>query len=242
MTRVLVVDDHPVFRRGLSALLKAAGFTVIAEAASGSEAVDLALVHRPDVVMMDLGLPDLSGIAATSRITAAQPTVRVVVITLYNDPGSVRAALDAGAIGYLVKDATPEQIITAVHAAEMGARVLGPGVALPGQDAASDRTSNGGAWLISGADAEHGSGQTSRPTPGFTSELREGSLAATRFEGMTRRESSVAELIGKGLPNQVIAERLGLSSKTVANYVSIVVLKLGADDRRQAAALIRARS
>lgn len=133
MTRVLVVDDHPVFRSGLAALLASAGYEVVAEAASASEAVALARQHRPDLVMMDLGLPDGSGIDATAQITGELPETRVVVVTLFDDQGSVREALRNGATGYLVKDATPAQILSVVRAVELGATALGSGAAeLPG--------------------------------------------------------------------------------------------------------------
>lgn len=133
MTRVLVVDDHPVFRSGLAALLASAGYEVVAEAASASEAVALARQHRPNLVMMDLGLPDGSGIDATAQITGELPETRVVVVTLFDDQGSVREALRNGATGYLVKDATPAQILSVVRAVELGATALGSGAAeLPG--------------------------------------------------------------------------------------------------------------
>ncbi|MFB9387171.1 response regulator [Pseudonocardia petroleophila] len=200
--RVLVVDDHPVFRRGMTALLRASGFDVVAEAASGTEAVAAAARELPDVVLMDLGLPDLGGAAATERITAAHPDVRVVVVTSYDDEASVRAALDAGADGYVTKDASPDQIVAAVEAARMGALWLGSGVPRPGATA---------------------------PAP------------APALPGLSPREAAVAELVGKGLSNPVIATRLGLSPKTVANYVSTVLLRLGAADRAEAIRLIRDR-
>lgn len=199
-TRVLVVDDHPVFRRGMVALLGASGFDVVAEAASGSEAVTAAARERPDVVLMDLGLPDLGGVAATERITAAHPEVRVVVVTSYDDESSVRAALDAGAAGYVTKDASPDQIVAAVGAATMGALWLGSGVPRPGAVAPA---------------------------------------AASAVPGLSPREAAVADLLGRGLSNPVIATRLGLSPKTVANYVSTVLLRLGAADRAEATRLIR---
>lgn len=204
MTRVVVVDDHPVFRRGLSALLAASGIEIVGEAASGSEAILLVERARPDLVLMDLGLPDIGGIEATERITARHPDVRVIVISLYDDETSVRSALDAGATGYLAKDSTPEQIIAAVQAAEMGASMFGPGIRLPGSAPASAAT-----------------------------------LESPRLASLTRREKAIAELLGKGLSNPVIAERLGLSAKTVANYVSIVLLKVGAENRSDAIDLVR---
>jgi DNA-binding NarL/FixJ family response regulator len=200
MSRVVVVDDHPVFRKGLIALLRASDFDVVGEAASGQEAIEVVDQQRPDVVLMDLGLPEMGGIAATERITTAHPHVRVVVITLYDDEGSVRAALDAGASGYVVKEASPDQIIAAVGAAEVGALWLGSGVPRPGSAPAAP---------------------------------------VATLPGLTRREAVVAELIGKGLPNPAIAERLGLSAKTVANYVSIIMLKLGAEGRLEAAQIVR---
>jgi DNA-binding NarL/FixJ family response regulator len=200
MSRVVVVDDHPVFRKGLVALLRASDFEVVGEAASGSEAVEVVAEHRPDVVLMDLGLPETGGIVATERITAAYPHIRVVVITLYDDDGSVRAALDAGASGYVIKEASPDEIIAAIGAAQSGARWIGSGVPLPGSAHSSP---------------------------------------AATLPGLTRRESAIAELLGKGLTNPAIAERLGLSAKTVANYVSIVLMKLGAEDRLEAARIVR---
>jgi DNA-binding NarL/FixJ family response regulator len=200
MTSVVVVDDHPVFRRGLITLLRACNFDVVGEAGSGNEAIEVVSRERPDIVLMDLGLPDMGGVMATQHITAANPNVRVVVITLYDDEESVRNALEAGASGYIVKDANPDQITAAIGAAELGALWLGSGVPRPGAPAAR---------------------------------------ADPTLPGLTRREAAIAELIGKGLTNPMIAERLGLSSKTVANYVSIILLKLGAQNRLEAAKIVR---
>jgi len=127
--RVLVIDDHPVYRRGMASLLEASGYLVVGEGASAAEAVELAQRLTPDVVLMDLGLPDASGIDATGRITGTDPKVRVVVVTMHDDEGSVRRALAAGAAGYVVKDAPPAELIAAIEAARQGAVVLGSGVA-----------------------------------------------------------------------------------------------------------------
>lgn len=204
MSRVVIVDDHPVFRRGLAALLKASGLRIVGEAASAAESVSVVDSLVPDVVLMDLGLPDASGSTAIARITARHPDVRVVVITMDNSATAVHRALAAGATGFVTKDALPAQIIAAIRAAEAGATMLGPGVPLPSVEAVPDDE-----------------------PPGYLS--------------LTERERAVARLLAQGLPNPVIAERLALSSKTVANYVSNVVLKLQAVDRHEAARLIRNR-
>jgi len=127
--RVLVIDDHPVYRRGMASLLEASGCLVVGEGASAAEAAELARRLAPDVILMDLGLPDGSGVDATGRITGSDPAVRVVVVTMHDDEGSVRRALAAGAAGYVVKDAPPAELIAAIEAARQGAVVLGSGIA-----------------------------------------------------------------------------------------------------------------
>ena len=131
LMRAVVVDDHPVFRKGLVALLEADGIDVAGEAENGLQAIDVVAAVLPDVVLMDLGLPELGGVEATERIVAEHPGIRVVVITLFDDEQSVRAALAAGASGYVVKQAPPEHIVAAVRAAADGALWLGAGVPRP---------------------------------------------------------------------------------------------------------------
>jgi DNA-binding NarL/FixJ family response regulator len=202
MTTVVVVDDHPVFRSGVAALLEVNGYQVVGEAAGAAEAVELVRRLRPAVVLMDLGLPDGSGVTATERIVAEHPEVRVVVVTMFDDDGSVRAALRAGAAGYVVKDAGHAEIVAAVRAAELGAVVLGSGVAASGASATFAEP------------------------------------AADPF-GLTRRERQVLDLVVRGLTNGQIAERLGLSGKSVSNMVSTILGKMGVNDRVEAAALAR---
>jgi len=202
MTRVILVDDHPVFRNGLRALLEASGIDVVGEAATGADAVELAAQLAPDVVLMDLGLPDMSGVEAVGQIVAARPATRVLVISLYQDDGSVETALRAGARGYVVKDAPAEEVVAAVHAVASGSAVIGGSLA--------DRL----------ADLVHG---------------RDGEIPEEEFPSLTTRERQILALIAKGLTNSAIAERLGLSGKTVANYVSVILAKIDATDRNDAA-------
>lgn len=204
MTTVLLVDDHPVYRRGLGVLLRAAGFEVVGEAASGIEAIAAVATHRPDVVVMDLGLPELGGTAATERILVEYPATRIVVVTMFGDEESVRAALAAGAVGYVLKDSPPEQVEAAVVAAAAGARLLGPGVPFP----------------------------AALPTVEHPEAL----------QMLTPRERDVALLLAKGLSNRTIGDRLGVSDKTVANYVAGLRAKLGAADRHHAAQIVRGES
>lgn len=203
MTTVVVVDDHPVFRRGLVGLLTASGHEVVGQARGGLEALEVVAQVKPQVVLMDLSMPDGDGFEATARITAEHPDVAVVVVTLFSDEASVARALHAGAAGYLGKHAEPEHLIAAVEAASAGALWIGRGVERP---AFGTRSGGGSAAL-----------------PG----------------GLTAREFVVADLLARGLANPAIAARLGLSTKTVANYVSAIVLKLAATDRADAARIIR---
>lgn len=204
MTRIVVVDDHPLFRKGLVALLTACDHDVVGEAGNGLEALAVVAETRPDVVLMDVSMPELDGIRATERLVAEHPGVRVVVITSFDDDATVRRALSGGADGYVTKQAGPDQILAAIAAAESGALLLGTGVPRPI-----------GNPLVAGA-------------------------VPPALSTLTPRERAIADLVGRGLSNPVIAERLFLSAKTVANYVSNVSVKLGAADRADLARLVRA--
>ncbi|MFS8095982.1 response regulator transcription factor [Lentzea alba] len=127
--RALVVDDHPLFRRGVMAALIDNGIDVVGEASGGTAAVELAGQLQPDVIVMDLNMPDLGGVEATRRIVAAQPSTRVLVLTMFDDDESVFAAMRAGARGYLVKSSRPQQIVDAVRAVGDGEAIFSPAVA-----------------------------------------------------------------------------------------------------------------
>jgi DNA-binding NarL/FixJ family response regulator len=128
--RVVIADDHPVVRNGLSALLASApSVTVAGLAANGREAVRLAVTLRPDVLVMDIQMPELNGVTATQEITRTAPDVAVLILTMFDDDESVFAAMRAGARGYLLKDAQQEEIVRAIQAVAVGEAIFGPGIA-----------------------------------------------------------------------------------------------------------------
>ena len=207
MIRVLIADDHPVFLDGLRALLSTADdIEIIGEVATGTRVVEACAELQPDVVIMDLQMPELNGIDATRRIAAATPGVGVLVLTMFEDDESVFAAMRAGARGYLLKGARQAEIVRAVHAVAGGESIFGPSVA-------------------------------QRIIAFFTTARPAGVPGA--FPELTERERAVLELLAQGETNQMIAQRLFLSPKTVRNYVSNVFGKLQVADRAQA--VVRAR-
>jgi DNA-binding NarL/FixJ family response regulator len=128
--RILVADDHPVVRGGLVALLGTIdGIEVAGEAADGEAAVTEALQHRPDVVLMDVRMPGIDGVEATRRIREAAPEVRVLILTMHDDDATVFTAMQAGAQGYLLKEAEQEDIVRAIRGVVAGEAIFGPGVA-----------------------------------------------------------------------------------------------------------------
>lgn len=197
MIRVLVAEDHAIVRRGLEQLL--AGYDeveVVASAANGAEAVELAARHQPDVVLMDLVMPEFGGVEATRRIVAANDDVKVVVLTSFSDRRAITEAIDAGAIGYLLKDGEPEELVRGIHAAAAGESPLDPKAA---RELLRDRTD---------------------PPAG-------GELSP--------REREVLVQVASGLPNKLIARRLGISEKTVKAHLTRVFAQIGVTDRTQAA-------
>lgn len=203
--RLLIVDDHPVFRFGLRALLESEGeFEVVAEASTGEQAVRLAKEHRPDVVLMDITMPEMNGIEATRRILETNPETGVLIVTMVDD-ASIFAALRAGARGYLLKGAEGEETLRAIRAVARGEMILSEPIAERVQQ------------FFSGTPEQ----------------------ALSNFPELTPREQEVLSLIAKGLTNNAIASRLGLSPKTVRNQVSEIYSKLGVSDRAEA--IVRAR-
>ena len=202
--RVVLVDDHPLVLDGLRLALELGGMEVVGTAGTMTEAVDAARRLKPDVMVMDIQLPDGTGIAATRAVLDVAPTTGVLMLTMLDAPDTLHAAIQAGARGYVVKGATRDQIVRAVAAVASGEAIFGASI------------------------ASHVLARAARAAP-------------TREVPLTEREQVVLELVGEGLTNVAIGERLGISAKTVANHVSVLLTKLQVTDRAQAA-LIAARN
>lgn len=151
MIRVCLVDDHPTFRAGLRALLEASGIEVAGEASNGADALDCAREQQPDVVLMDLSMPEVDGVAATRQIRRELPEIPVVVLTSFSDRARIFDALDAGAIGYLLKDADPDELIRGIQAAAAGQSPLDPRAA---REVLATRQAPGGGESLSPREAE----------------------------------------------------------------------------------------
>jgi len=210
--RVLVVDDQTLFREALTTLLGVRDeVEVVGAVGDGAQALEAVAVLRPDVVLMDLRMPVLDGVATTRRLAVEHPDVRVLVLTTFDGDDEVFPALRAGAVGYLLKDATASRLVEAVQAAARGESVLQPSVATK---------------LIARVSQLPDPPAVPRPQP--------------LVDPLTERELDVLRAVADGLSNREAAGLLFLSEGTVKNHVTNVLAKLGVRDRTQAALRARA--
>ncbi|MGQ4365033.1 response regulator [Streptomyces sp. SAS_272] len=202
--RVVLADDQTLVRTGFRMILRSDGIEVVAEATDGSEAVDAVRRTRPDVVLMDVRMPEMDGLEATRRILTGVPgEPRVIILTTFDLDRYVYAALSAGASGFLLKDVTPEQLISAVRTVRSGDALLAPAV-------------------------------TRRLVERFTRQGTESTTIHRDLASLTSREREVLGLVARGLSNAEVAGRLHLAETTVKTHVSRVLGKLQLRDRVQA--------
>lgn len=205
MIRLLIADDHTLFREGLRAILGAqADIEIVGEASNGAQAVQLAALQLPDIILMDIQMPAMNGIAASEKILDANPHIGIIVLTMLEDDDSVFAAMRAGARGYVLKGADKAEMLRAIHAVANGEALFGPVIA-------------------------------KRLVHFFQEVRGMKNLAPPRaFPELTEREVEVLAFIAQGYNNSELAEKLVLSPKTVSNHISNIFAKLQVADRAQA--------
>jgi DNA-binding NarL/FixJ family response regulator len=206
--RVVIADDQLLVRSGFRMILTAAGIPVVAEAADGGQAVSAALKHRPDVVLMDIRMPEMDGLEATRRILAAPATrgCQIIVLTTFDIDQYVYAALTAGASGFLLKDVSPEQLVAAVRLVRSGDALLAPSI-------------------------------TRRLVERFAPHAASRPSVHSDLSALTPRELEVLRLLAHGLSNAELAARLTLSEATIKTHVGRILTKLRLRDRVQAVVL-----
>ncbi|MFB6821576.1 response regulator [Streptomyces virginiae] len=209
--RVVIADDEPLIRAGIRMILTSApDIEVVAEAANGKEAVDLARSHAPDVMLLDIQMPVMDGLSALGELRRAVPQVRALILTTFGEKENVLRALGEGGAGFLLKDSAPGELIGAVRAAAAGDAYLSPGATRHVVD-----------QLASGKAAVRGE------------------VARRQVAELSDRERGVLALLGEGLSNAEAGRRLHMSEATVKTYVSRILAKLHCENRVQAALLAR---
>ncbi|NNU85359.1 response regulator transcription factor [Geobacillus sp. BMUD] len=209
-TRIAIIDDHQLFREGIKRILEFEGdFEVVAEGSDGSEALSIVETYRPDLVLMDINMPDINGVEATKQLIEAYPDTKVVVLSIHDDENYVMRALQTGATGYLLKEMDADTLIEAVRIVAEGGSYLHPKV-----------THN----LI----REYRRLATEKGGAAVKQEVRR------PLHLLTRRECEVLQLLADGKSNRAIGEALYISEKTVKNHVSSILQKLNVNDRTQA--------
>ncbi|CAH0271179.1 response regulator transcription factor [Peribacillus simplex] len=215
-TSITIIDDHQLFREGVKRILDfESSFDVVAEGDDGSEAMDLVKKHKPDVVIMDINMPNMNGVEATKILVNRYPETKVIILSIHDDENYVQHALKTGAQGYLLKEMDADELIDAVRVVVEGGSYLHPKV-----------THN----LIKEyrrLAAEEGADRDS---------VHAVEIRRPRHL-LTRRECEVLQLLADGKSNRAIGETLYISEKTVKNHVSNILQKMNVNDRTQAVVL-----
>lgn len=211
MIDVIIIDDHPIVRAGMRSVLETTtDIQVIAEGDDGSDALRLVVELKPDVLVLDLNLPDINGIDVARKLSQEDVSTAILVLTAHNDRQTVFGLLECGAIGYVLKDEALETLANAVRAAARGESWLSPSVATQVVQAALEQTSS-----------DNMQGEYSL-------------IASDENIGLTSREREVLSLLAHGLDNTSIARELVVTKRTVQNHVSNIYGKLGVETRTEA--------
>jgi DNA-binding NarL/FixJ family response regulator len=214
---IVLIDDHQLFREGVKRILEMEkDFRVVGEGADGEDAYRLAEHHKPDVLLLDINMPNVNGVSASEHVISVSPKTRVIILSIHDDEGYVYRTLRSGASGYLLKEMGTSDLVEAVRVVATGGAYIHPKVTgklieefrrLSEQEGASERS-------LSTDDAQ--------------------SVDPRLIESLTRREREVLQLMAEGKSNRAIGEFLFISEKTVKNHVSSILQKLNVQDRTQA--------
>jgi two-component system response regulator NreC len=212
--RIMLVDDHDVVRAGLRAFLESrGGFEVVAEAGNGLEAIEKAAQFRPDLILLDITMPEMDGLEAARRLKAQDPACLILALTVHEDKQYFMKMLAAGASGYLTKQAAGEELVAAIHAVAQGHVYLQPALAR---------------WLLEDYQ------RLAKQLPGAPAqEPEQPREPSPDLDILSRRERQVLEMVGQGLTNQEMGTRLGLSPKTVARHRERIMSKLNLHSRTE---------
>lgn len=220
-TNIVLIDDHKLFREGVKRILEMEdGFNVVAEGEDGSMAIDLVKKYKPDVVLMDINMPDVNGVEATADLLQKYPGVKVIILSIHDDENYVTHALKSGAQGYLLKEMDSDALIEAITVVSDGGSYLHPRV--------THNLVREYRRLISDEESVYGGG-----TDQSLTKLKELDHRKP-LHLLTRRECQVLQLLAEGKSNRGISESLYISEKTVKNHVSSILQKMKVKDRTQA--------
>lgn len=210
--RLVIVDDHPLFRAGLRRVLELEqDLEIQAEAADGSSALEVARRLKPNVILMDVNLPNLNGLQATRELTSSHNDMGIIILTAYHDDEQMLHAMRSGASAYFPKDVDPQELIRAIREVSKGNYVVNDAVLVKPQVAT---------WLLS---------QFEQMTVSDTNG------SEFKFQPLSSREMDILKLITRGQSNKEIAQLLGISRQTVKNHMTSILRKLAVNDRTQAA-------
>lgn len=210
--KLLIVDDHPLFRQGLVDVVEAdPGLTVVAQAAEGDVAIGYAEQHRPDIVLMDVNLPNANGLRVTRKMLDKLPKTKVIILTGYDDAEQVFHALRVGASAYCSKDIPPEGLLSTIYSVYNGSYVV------HGQTMTYEEVIE---WIENRLGRNHSTAE---------------SQTVDLYSPLSPREMEILEMVTKGSSNKEIAFRLRISQQTVKNHMTAILRKLHVDDRTQAA-------
>ncbi|WP_336864904.1 response regulator transcription factor [Peribacillus frigoritolerans] len=215
-TSIIIIDDHQLFREGVKRILDfESSFDIVAEGDDGSEAMDLVETHKPDVVIMDINMPNMNGVEATKMLVNRYPETKVIILSIHDDENYVQHALKTGAQGYLLKEMDADALIDAVRVVAEGGSYLHPKV--------TNNLVKEYRRLSAEEDAHRDSVHAV--------EIRR------PLHLLTRRECEVLQLLADGKSNRAVGETLYISEKTVKNHVSNILQKMNVNDRTQAVVL-----